>query len=133
MSLSSWALTLSLVAVLPVLGAVNEAAIAEVAAGQVKEAKASWWGYDPADATAALQAAINSGVPKLVVDKQAGPWIVDRMTLASNQEILFEDGVEVRAKRGAFTGTSDSLFAASQLENITLTGYGASLRMWRSD
>ncbi len=68
----------------------DAAKIAGVADGTITEAKASWWGFDPEDSTAALQAAIDSGVPKLIVEKMAGPWIVTPITLVSNQEILFE-------------------------------------------
>ncbi|MCX7424084.1 MAG: right-handed parallel beta-helix repeat-containing protein [Planctomycetia bacterium] len=116
-----------------VFAEVNQQAIADVAAGKIKVAKASWWGFDSVDSTEALQAAINSGVPTLIVDKAAGPWIVTPIELTSNQEIRFEKGVEVLAKRGEFKGTGDSLFTARLRENITLIGYGATLRMWRSD
>jgi len=107
--------------------------IAAVADGTITEAKASWWGFNPEDSTASLQAAINSGVPRLIVDKRSGPWIVTPMTLVSNQEIVFEEGVEVLAKRGEFKGANDSLFRATNLKNITLSGYGATWRMWRDD
>jgi len=112
---------------------VNQQAIADVMAGKITVAKASWWGFDPVDSTHALQAAINSGVPTLIVDRAAGPWMVTPIELASNQEIRFEQGVEVLAKRGEFKGAGDSLFTAKLRENITLIGYGATLRMWRSD
>ncbi|NUQ01248.1 MAG: right-handed parallel beta-helix repeat-containing protein [Armatimonadetes bacterium] len=113
--------------------AVNEQAIAEVAAGKLKVAKASWWGFDPADSTKALQAAINSNVPKLVVDNVGQPWVVTPLRLVSNQEIEFEKGVEVVAKKGEFKGTNDSLLSADLKENIILRGYGATLRMQRAD
>ena len=102
---------------------VNQQAIADVAAGKITVAKASWWGFDPVDSTEALQAAINSEVPTLIVDKAAGPWIVTPIELTSHQEIRFEKGVEVLAKRGEFQGTGDSLFTARLRENITLIGY----------
>jgi len=111
----------------------NAAAVAEVTAGWRGEALASWWGFDPADATESLQAAIDSGVPKLTVDQVGAPWIVRPIKLASNQEIVFAEGVEVRAKEGEFKGTNDSLFSAANRENIVLRGYGATLRMRRAD
>ena len=115
------------------LSQVNQEAIDAVAAGTLTEARASWWGFDPEDSTEALQAAIDSGVPRLVVDRMAGPWIVRPMQLVSDQEIFFEPGVDVVARRGEFKGTGDSLFTASNKENIRLIGYGATLRMHRSD
>lgn len=123
----------AIIPVATVSAEVNQQAIADVAAGKLRVAKASWWGFDPVDSTEALQAAINSGVPTLIIDKAAGPWIVTPIELISNQEIRFEQGVEVLAKRGEFKGTADSLFTAKLRENITLIGYGATLRMWRSD
>ncbi len=43
---------------------VNQEMIDRVAGGELTEAKASWWGFDEADSTEALQAATDSGVPK---------------------------------------------------------------------
>ena len=122
-----------LLAGLAVSAQVNTAGIAAVKAGTVKEAKASWWGFSPEDSTQALQSAIDSGVPNLVVDNVGKPWIVTPIQLASNQEIVFEDGVVVQAKKGEFKGTNDSLFTAALKENVTLRGNGATLRMNRSD
>ena len=111
----------------------NSELIREVGEGKRQEARASWWGFDPADSTAALQAAINSGAKKLVVENLGQPWVVDRLQLASNQEIIFEPGTVVQAKRGAFKGTADALFSAVLKENITLRGQGATLKMWKQD
>jgi hypothetical protein len=111
----------------------NPDGIAGVAAGALKEAKASWWGFDPADSTQALQAAIDSKVPKLIVDNLGKPWIVTPLRLVSNQEIVFEEGVEVLAKAGEFKETNAALLSATNCENITLRGYKATLRMRRAD
>lgn len=132
-SLMAGAVALLLGATSSVYAEVNTKAIAEVAAGKLQVARASWWGFDPVDSTKALQAAIDSGVRKLMIDKMSGPWIVTPIVLRSNQEIEFEKGAEVLAKRGEFRGTGDCLFHADLKENITLTGHGATLRMWRSD
>jgi hypothetical protein len=111
----------------------NDQAIREVQTGQRKEAHAAWWGFSAEESTAALQAAINSGVEKLIVDKMPSPWIVDKIQLASNQEIFFEPGVVVEAKKGAFHGKADALFSAWDKTNIKLIGPGATLRMQRED
>ena len=50
-------------------------------AGELTEAQASWWGFDPDDATASLQAAINSGVPRLIVEDMGAPWVVGPIRL----------------------------------------------------
>ncbi len=107
--------------------------VVKVMSGELKEARASWWGFDKEDATRALQAAINSRVPRLIVDNTGAPWITDRLTCVSGQEIVFEKGVEVLAKKGAFTGKSDSLFSLTGVTNVTLRGPGATLRMRRAD
>ncbi len=107
--------------------------VEKVKAGGLDEARASWWGFDAEDSTAALQAAISSGVKRLIVDKQASSWIVKPLKLCSDQEIFFEEGVEVLAKKGEFMGVSESLFLLANVSNVILRGYGATLRMRRSD
>ena len=110
--------------------------VAQVERGELKEARASWWGFDAEDSTAALQAAISSKVPKLIIDKMPSAWIVGKtLTLVSNQKIIFEEGVELLAKKGAFKGRSDALVRMPLLENVTLRGEGkgATLRMRKAD
>jgi len=112
---------------------VNQEMIDRVAAGELQEAQASWWGFDAEDATESLQAAIDSGVPKLIVEDMGTPWIVMPLTLVSNQEIVFEEGCVILAKRGEYKETNATLVTARDVENVTLSGYGATFRMWRED
>lgn len=107
--------------------------VARIHSGELKEARASWWGFDTENSTAALQAAVNSRVPRLIIDRQSTPWITEPLTLVSNQEIFFEEGVEVLARKGAFHAKTDSLLSLTGLTNVTLRGYGAVLRMRRAD
>lgn len=91
------------------------------------------YGYTTADATDALQNAIDTGqnvyVPYLGTD-----WIIRPVFLRqNNQTIKFEKGVNVVAKRGSFHGTWDCLFIGQAQHDITLSGYGASLKMWKED
>ena len=111
----------------------DEAAVKQVLAGQRDDANAAWWGFDPADSTAALQAAIDSRAKRVLVPYMGAPWIVLPITLRSNQEIDFEPGVLILAKKGEFQGAGDSLFSAAGVSNLTLRGYGATLRMWKKD
>jgi len=110
---------LFLTAILPLIlptgssAATNPQAIEEVRTGKRAGAHASWWGFEAEESTAALQAAIDSGARKVVVEKMPSPWVVDKLRLASDQELFFEAGVEVVAKKGAFHGASDSLFSAA--------------------
>lgn len=91
------------------------------------------FGYDPDDATRFLQAALDSGIPKIVVDKQKGPWQTRPLRAHSNQTILFEDGAELVAKRGCFKDLGDRLLVLDCLSNVVLRGYGARLKMWKCD
>ena len=111
----------------------NQKAIEDVRASRCKVARAAWWGFQPQESTRALQAAINSGAEKVIVEKMDGPWIVNKIDLAGNQELVFEKGAVVVAKKGAFHGPTDSLFSAWNKANIKLTGYGATLKMHRAD
>ncbi len=111
----------------------NEQAIADVEAGRVETARASWWGFNSEDATKALQAALDSRAKRVVVNRMEGPWIVTTIRLPSDKELVFEPGVVVEAKRGAFLGKSDSLFAAGGCKNLVLRGEGATFRMHKAD
>jgi hypothetical protein len=108
-------------------------AVREVLSGQRTVANAAWWGFDSNDATEALQSAINSGAAKVIVPYMGSDWIVKPIKLAGNQEVFFESGVVVTAKKGEFKNLNDSLFAAVGKKNVTLTGYAATLRMQKKD
>ena len=96
--------------------------------------KASSFGFDATNATRALQAALDSGARRVVVDRQAYDWIVDPLKVNSNTEIFFEDGVTVRARAGSFTNVHDVLFLARNVRNVSFTGNGsAALAMNRDD
>jgi len=109
--------------------------VAEVAAGKLKEAKVSWWGFNTEDSTEFLKAAFKSKASKVIVDKQATPWVAGPLALPSSKEIVFEEGVELLAKAGLFQGRNSSLLSASNTKNLKLVGLGkgATLRMRKSD
>lgn len=94
---------------------------------------ASSFGFDENDATEALQAAIDSGAARVVVPHMGKPWIVRPVTLRSNLELILEPGVTILAKKGEFKGPGDRLLSAVDAENITVRGYGATLRMRKAD
>ena len=106
---------------------------AEVADGSRTTARADWWGFDEDDATDTIQAAIDSGAPHVVVPFVGKPWIVRPLKLRSDLELVFEPGVLLLAKQGEFHGGGDSLLTANDLENVSVRGYGAVLRMRKSD
>src|SRR5690606_2640757 len=96
--------------------------IQEVMSGERQEARASWWGFDPVDSTAPLQAAINSKVKRLIIDRQPLPWVTRPLTGASDQEIIFEAGTELVALKGAYHAKGDRLLSFQQCENVVLRG-----------
>lgn len=111
----------------------DPAAVAETLAGRRTEARADWWGFNPTNATAALQAALTSGARRVVVGNCGAPWIVDPLALPGNLEVGFEPGVVVEARRGGYRGSGDCLFSADTRTNLVLSGPGATLRMWQAD
>jgi hypothetical protein len=93
---------------------------------------ASTFGFNTTDATTALQSAINTG-QNVFVPNMGSDWIVTPITLTQdNQEILFESGVVVAAKAGVFLG-DEFLFVAPDRQNVKMIGYGATLKMRKSD
>ncbi|MCC7349548.1 MAG: right-handed parallel beta-helix repeat-containing protein, partial [Phycisphaerales bacterium] len=114
------------------MGVVTAAASAAMPLGYV-DASTFGGGYNATDATAALQAAIDSGNSQIFVPNKGTPWIIEPIFLKSNKTILFESGTVVQAKAASFTGTADSLFTGVGNVNVTLSGYGATLRMNQSD
>jgi hypothetical protein len=108
-------------------------AVNRVISGKLKTANAAWWGFDAADATESIQSAINSGAKKVIIPNMGRDWIVRPIQLAGDQEVFFEKGTAVTAKKGEFRGGNDSLFRAVGKSNIVLRGYGALLRMQKQD
>ena len=114
----------------------SSAALAVAAAAAFgREVKVSSFGYDPDDSTRFLQAALDSGADRIVVDRQKGPWVSKPLFARSNSEIVFEDGVEVVAKKGEFRGRYDSLLSVELVSNVVVRGEGGGgvLRMRRDD
>ena len=107
--------------------------VAKVASGEIREARASWWGFDKDDSTAYLQAAINSGVPKLIVEKMPSPWIVTPIKAVSNQHLVFEKGAMLLAKRGEFVDRNDWLLAVDGVENCRVLSPSADVTVGETE
>ena len=56
-------------------------------------------------------------------------WIVRPITLVGDQELVLEDGVVITAKRGEYRGGGDTVLTARDISNLTIRGYGATVRM----
>ncbi|MBR3219482.1 MAG: right-handed parallel beta-helix repeat-containing protein [Thermoguttaceae bacterium] len=107
--------------------------LARVADGTITAARASWWGFNEQDSTEILQAALDSGVSVLTIDKQQSPWIVRPLKIPSDIEVILDDEVTVEAKEGEFFGLVDSLLTITG-ENVTLRGgRGSVLKMRKRD
>ncbi len=108
--------------------------LAEVKTGQRTEAKASWWGFDKENATKCLQAAINSGVKKLVIDNTGSDWILDPVELVDNQEIVLAENVILTARKGGYKDIRDAMISGYARKNIIIRGEpGAMIRMHKAD
>ncbi len=109
--------------------------IAQLKAGKTDTAYVSWWGFHPDDSTEFLQAALDSGAKKVIVDYTGQDWIAGKtLLLASDQEVVIADKVVVKAKKDAFKGLGDSLFKAVGIRNFVIRGEGSALlQMNRAD
>ena len=115
--------------------------VQESAGGKAPEASgpavlASSFGWNAEDSTEILQKAFDSGVRKLVIDKQEGDWITRPLFITnSNIEIVLADGVTLRAKRGEFYNKNACLIRITDgAKNVTLRGEGqATLAMNKKD
>jgi hypothetical protein len=99
---------------------------------------ASCWGWDPVDATHALQSAINSNASTVFVPNMNGAvWNVQPIHLNASvtggQTIILENGVRIVALIGAFLGKGDCLFSVVKVDNVRMFGYGAEISMRRDD
>lgn len=113
--------------------ATNPEAVAALASGDMAHANAAWWGFDAGDATEAVQAAIDSGAREVLIPFVGEPWIVRPLRLRSHLELVLEPGVLLLAKRGEYRGGGDSLLSIVDAEDVTVRGYGATVRMWKQD
>ena len=96
--------------------------------------KVSDFGYDPSDSTRFLQQALDCGAEKVILDRQSGPWITQPLKMRSHTELVFEPGVELLAKRGAYKGLRDYLLELPYCTNVTIRGgAGSTMRMWKKD
>ena len=109
--------------------------VARVAKGELAEAHVSWWGYDANDSTPFIQAALSSRARKVILDRMEGPWYSRPLKVYGKTgfELAFARGAELVAKRGDFTNRVVELLVFQKVKDVKLSGYGASIRMWRCD
>jgi hypothetical protein len=103
--------------------------------GDQKSVRVSDFGFDKEDSTRFVKAAFESKAERIVFDKRPeGPWCVTPLRIRSrrNVEIIFDDGAELCAKRGAFRSIFDALLTFDCCTNVLLHGAGR-IRMWKED
>ncbi len=89
--------------------------------------------FDEKDATHILQAAFAAPYDTVFVPNVGKDWIIRPIVIdASNKTIIFESGVIVTAKKGAFA-KGDKLFEIIEQKNLTIIGYGATWRMRKEE
>ena len=102
--------------------------------GVINYAFADWWlNSEKNNDTEAIQSALSSGAEFVTISDKGSSWKVNPLFLESDQTVFFDKGVFIEAVKGAYLSRGDKLFTAEGKENIHLYGYGAVLRMRRSD
>ncbi len=96
---------------------------------------ASDFGFTAGDATTAFQNAILSSADTIMVDLQSSDWIVGpgKFTDLQNKTIIFDPGVILKAKPGAFPDNGDCLINLVRAKNIKIIGYGATFQMQKAE
>ncbi len=113
--------------------AADQVTLTIVADSDTVRANDPQWGFDPADATGAIQNAINSGAATVVIPDIGQPWIVRPIQLRSNLRLVLESGVVLKAKPGAYPNNTDSVLSAIAVSNVSIEGDGATIRMQREE
>ena len=95
---------------------------------------ALWFHSDGTYGAKAIQAAMDSGAQVVVVPALPGPWLLDTtITLRSNLELIIEEGCLLKAVPGAFMGTGETILEGNGVQNLHISGYGASIIMRKAD
>ena len=111
---------------------IDKTAIAELKAGKRSEANVSWWADDKNDNTSAIQNTLDSGAKRVIIPYKATPWISGPLFLRSNQEIILEKGAVLQAKDDDFRTLNTKFINIKHCENVTITGYSATIKMNRA-
>jgi hypothetical protein len=96
---------------------------------------ASGFGWNANNATSAFQAAINSSADTIIIDKQSGDWIVGPNIFFDlyDKTLIFQPGVVLKAKTGAYPENGDCLLKFVRTNNIKIIGYGATFQMNKAE
>ncbi len=98
--------------------------------------KASTFGWNATNATTAFVNAIKSANDTIVIDLQESDWMISPTSFdkLKNKTIVFENGVNLVARPGAFSSIFDaSLMVFYEAYNVKIIGYGATFRMQKAE
>lgn len=84
---------------------------------------ASSYGFNTDDNKKVLYEAINNN-DTIIIDRQDKDWVVSplKMRNLKNKTIIFDDGIVLRAKEGAFPKSSDALLKFYNCKNLKIYG-----------
>ena len=112
---------------------VDSTAIREVFEGKRTEANVLWWGFDAMDASAMIQAAINSPAKEVRIPCVGLPWYVQPLTLRSDLRLILDSGVTVAAIPGSFLDPTAALLKAYECSSLEIDASNASVQMRKED
>ena len=89
-----------------------------------KTVHAKDFGFDPADATAALQQAMDSDAGVIIVDDMGSPWRVRPIQVKSNKKVVFANGVKVCSVTTCEGYDRMGIFRFKECRNVMFVGEG---------
>lgn len=95
-----------------------------------------WLEHDSTVHDVAVQAAVDCGAPEVTIPIRAGglPWVFNKsVELRDGVTVTLASGVLVQALRGSMHPSGSHLFSITNASGVTLSGYGATLQMWKED
>lgn len=110
--------------------AVTSSPLAAPVARAATTVRVSDLGFDAADSTPYLQAALDSTADIVIIDDVGADWITGPLHINRDDlSVVLEPGVTLMAKAGAFPSTSHCLITIDDQARISLVGYGATMKM----
>jgi hypothetical protein len=95
---------------------------------------ASDYGFDPDDATSALQQALDATASVVVIDDVGAEWLTRPLSINRDDlTLIVAPGVTVRALPGGYPALGDCLLTAVGRSHLRICGYGATLMMNKAE
>ncbi len=96
---------------------------------------ASTFGWNATNSTTAFVNAIESANDTIIIDMQVSDWMIGptNFDTLKNKTIIFQNGVNLVARPGAFSNIYAALMTFYEANNVIIIGYGATFRMQKSE